>query len=204
MSAVARFIRRYSAASLAADALKWCRSPRLMHRLMEDARATREEAAFLREYPAALQNARKVLILSMADGSYSVKLECMLALGLLRRQWHVCVLTSNAYSHAKRLFASYGITDLVAFERLVWNPSIYRQFIAETARGAAGPMDFASVLQWTYGDAWIGPHILSSISRKTHSGAPDPSEPAVRAELLKQLPVALGFVHAAEHYLAEN
>ena len=61
-------------------------------------------------------------------------------------------------------------------------------------------MDFNAVKEWTYGDAWIGPQILAWVARKTFNGAPDPRDPAARAELLKQLPLAFAFVHAAERY----
>jgi len=200
MSAIARFLRRSPAAGLISDAVKWTRDPRTMRRLIADARATWDEAAFMRALPPAAPGARQALILSMSDWSYEIKVECMLALELRRRGWSVRILTSNVYSNARRIFAAYGLTDLVSFEKLVWDPKIYRQCEAEAARLAAGPTDFASVKEWSYRDAWIGPQILATISRKTFNGTPDPTDPAARAELLNQLPLAIGFVHAAERY----
>jgi hypothetical protein len=172
-----------------------------MRRLMADERATWDDVAFMRTLPPAAPGARQALVLSMTEWPYQVKIECMLATELRRRGWSVRVLTSNLYSGARRLFAAHGITGLVSFEKLVWDPDIYRQCVAEAARFAAGPTDFASVREWTYRDAWIGPQLLATVSRKTFSGTPDPREPAARAELLRQLPLALGLVHAAEYYL---
>jgi hypothetical protein len=200
MSVIARVLRRSPAAGLFGDAVKWTRAPRTMRRLMADARTTRDECAFMRTLPPAAPGARKALILSMSDWPYQVKIECMLALELRRRGWSVRALTSNVYSGAKRIFAAYGITDFVSFEKLVWDPKLYRRCVAEAARLAAGPTDFASVKEWTYRDAWIGPQILATVSRKTFNGTPDPTDPAARAELLRQLPLAIGFVHAAERY----
>lgn len=65
-------------------------------------------------------------------------------------------------------------------------------------------MSFQSVLAWTYRGAWIGPQLLSSVSRRRFDGAPDPADPEVRAALLHQLEVSLRFVHAAERDLREH
>jgi hypothetical protein len=200
MSAIARLLRRSPAAGLLGDIVKWTRDPRTMRRLMADARTAWSEAAFVRTLPASAPGARQALVLSMTDWPYQVKIECMLVTELRRRGWSVRILTSNVYSGARRIFAAYGITDLVSFEKLVWDPKTYRRCVAEAANRVAGPMDFNAVKEWTYGDAWIGPQILAWVARKTFNGAPDPRDPAARAELLKQLPLAFAFVHAAERY----
>jgi hypothetical protein len=200
MSAIARFLRRTPAAALIGDVAKWTRDPRTMRRLLADARATRAEVGFMRTVPAPLPGARQVLVLSMTDWPYQVKTECMLASALLLRGWSVRILTSHVYTIARRIFAAYGITDLVSFEKLVWDPKTYRKCLAEAARRAEGPLDFNAVKEWTYGDAWIGPQLLAWVARKTFNSAPDPREPGARDELLKQLPLACAFVHAAERY----
>jgi hypothetical protein len=204
MNAIARFLRRSPAAGLISDTVKWVRDPQAMRRLMADARATWDETAFLRALPPAGPGARRALILAMSDWPYEIKIEGMLASELRRRGWAVRVLTSNLYTAARRIYAAYGITDLVAFEKLVWNPTIYRRCQAEAARFATGPTDFASVKEWTYRDAWIGPQLLATVSRKTFNGTPDPTQPAAKAELLRQLPLAIGFVHAAEQYFDQQ
>jgi hypothetical protein len=196
------WLRRWPLAAPLADAVKWTRNPRLMRRMMDDARRTWADAAFVRTLPSRHVKAKRVLILSMVDTPYNVKLESMLALELRRRGWRVQVLTSRVYTYARRIFAAFGITDLIPFESLTSMARTRRAVMAETARRAREPMDFKSVLQWTYGEAWIGPHILSAVSRKTFSGAPDPRDPIVRTEILRQLPTLLGFVHAAEQFLA--
>jgi hypothetical protein len=200
MSAIAQFLRRTPAAAFIGDIAKWMRDPRTMRRLMADVRATRTEAAFMRTVPEPTAGARQALVLSMTDWPYQVKTECMLASALRLRGWSVRVLTSHLYTTARRIFSAYGITDLVSFEELVWDPKTYRKCLAEAARRAEGPLDFNSVKEWTYGDAWIGPQLLAWVARKTFNGAPDPREPGPRAELLKQLPLACAFVHAADRY----
>ncbi len=202
MSAIARFLRRTPAAPLIGDLAKWARDPRTMRRLTADARATAAEAEFLRAVSDAPVGGRRVLVLSMTDWPYQVKTECMLASALRLRGWSVRVLTSHLYTTARRIYAAYGITDLVSFEKLVWDPKTYRKCLAEAARRAEGPLDFNAVKEWTYGDAWIGPQLLAWVARKTFNGAPDTREPGPRAELLKQTPLACAFVHAAERYFA--
>jgi hypothetical protein len=202
MSAIARFLRRTPAAPLIGDVAKWVRDPPTMRRLMADVRATAAEADFLRAVPAAPVGGRQVLVLSMTDWPYQVKTECMLATALRLRGWSVRVLTSNLYTTARRIYAAYGITDLVSFERLAWDPKTFRKCLTEAARRAEGPLDFNAVKEWTYGDAWIGPQLLAWVARKSFNGAPDTREPGPRAELLKQTPLACAFVHAAERYFA--
>ena len=177
MSAIAQFLRRTPAAAFIGDIAKWMRDPRTMRRLMADVRATRTEAAFMRTVPEPTAGARQALVLSMTDWPYQVKTECMLASALRLRGWSVRVLTSHLYTTARRIFSAYGITDLVSFEQLVWDPKTYRKCLAEAARRAEGPLDFNSVKEWTYGDAWIGPQLLAWVARKTFNGAPDPREP---------------------------
>jgi hypothetical protein len=138
----------------------------------------------------------------MTNNAYGAKLECMQALALRRRGWRIAILTSSLYTRAKRIFRAYGINDLVGFETLVGNSDTRALAAAEVARRDLGPLDFQSVLEWTYRDAWLGPQLLSSVSRRRFEGAPDPRNPEVRDALLDQLAASVGFVHAAEKYLA--
>ena len=94
------------------------------------------------------------------------------------------------------------MTDFVAFERLVAAAPARADVTAEVERRAAAPMDFQSVIAWTYRDAWIGPQLLSSVSRRRFDGAPDPRDPEIRQALLDQLAQSVSFVRAAEDYLA--
>lgn len=201
MNSLVRVIRRSRAAGFVADIVKWLRNPRLMRRLLDDVRTTSREAAFIRSLSPPRRDGGSLLILSMSDSPYNAKLESALTVEFRRRGWRIQVLTSGIYTTACRIFAAFGITELVHFESLVWDPKTYRSAREEVARRAAEPMDFRSVMQWTYRDAWIGPQLLASASRSGFTGAPDPADPEVRAWLLRQLPVTVGFVHAAESYI---
>ena len=195
-------IRRTSLAGPLADVASVVRPPYSGLPLLMDVRETYQSTAFARRLPPPAPDAPLLLVLSMTNNTYTAKLECMQALALRRHGWRVKVLTSNIYSHAKRIYRAYGMTDFVAFERLVAAAPARADVTAEVERRAAAPMDFQSVIAWTYRDAWIGPQLLSSVSRRRFDGAPDPRDPEIRQALLDQLAQSVSFVRAAEDYLA--
>ncbi len=172
-------------------------------RLRGEVERTFVNMAFTRELPAPQPGGPTVLILSMTNNTYTAKLECMQALGLRRRGWRVKVLTSNIYTHAKRLYEAFGVVDFLAFENLVNIKGARAAAIAEAQRRSDKSMDFQAVMEWRYRDAWIGPQLLSSVSRRGFDGAPDPRKPEIRDAIIEQLKESVGFVHAAEKCLAE-
>jgi hypothetical protein len=203
MGRILEIVRRLPFAGLFADIANGAKHPQNELRLWKDARETRKSAAFARQLPPPVPDAPLVLVLSMTNTTYQAKLECMQLLALRRKGWRVRILTSNLYTYAKRIFRAYGIDDFVGFETLVGNDT--RAFAAaEVARRGSEPMDFQSVLEWMYRDAWVGPQLLSSVSRRRFEGAPDPREPEIRQALLDQLAQSVSFVHAAEDYLSES
>jgi hypothetical protein len=204
MGRVLEIIRRTPLAGPLADVASVLRAPHSGLRMWKDAQITYKSAAFVRRLPSPAPDAPLLLVLSMTNNTYTTKLECMQALALRRKGWRVEVLTSNLYSHAKRIYRAFGIADFVAFERLVAAAPARNEMVAEVKRRAAAPMDFQSVITWTYRDAWIGPQLLSSVSRRRFDGAPDPRDPEIRQALLDQLAQSVSFVHAAEDYLASS
>ena len=202
MRALREAVRRSPVAGPIADLATAIQNPALARRLLADARRTRTEMAFARELPPAKADAPLLLILSMTNAPYIAKQKAMFGLAMRRRGWRVRVLTSSLYTSARRAYAAFGIDDLLDFERLVHRRPVSDAIGAEVGRRAAAPMDFRSVMAWTYRDAWIGPQLLSSASRKRFEGAPDPRDPETRAAILDQLPTTLSFVHAAEDTLA--
>jgi hypothetical protein len=197
-------LRRTPLAGPLADVVSFVNDPRAYLLVISDYLASRKAATFLRTLPPPSVSAPNLLILSMTDSVYNAKVESMLALALRRRGWKVCVLTSNIYTRAKRIFRAFGITQFVAFEELVARAGGAAAARAEVRRRRNDPTDFQSVIEWVYGDAWIGPQLLSSISRRRFDGAPDPRDPETRRQLFDQLLQSVKFVHAAERYLDES
>lgn len=196
-------VRRSSLAAPAADLHGLFTRPTDTLRLWRDARETWREATFARELPPARSDAPTLLVLSMSNTPYNAKTEAMLGFAVRRRGWEVRVLTSRLYRNASRIFRSYGIHDYIDFEEIaVDGAAADGVILAEIEKRAAEQMDFQSVLAWTYRGAWIGPQLLSSVSRQHFDGAPDPRDPKVKAQLLKRLETSLRFVHAAETELS--
>ncbi|BBO04178.1 MULTISPECIES: hypothetical protein [Bradyrhizobium] len=197
-------IRRTPLAGPLADVVAFGAAPRRALQLLGDVRATAADAEFVRRFPRPTSNAPRLLILSMTNFSYNAKVEGMLALAMRRRGWQVQVVTSSLYTNAKRIFRAYGVTDFIDFEKLISETDVVSAGVAELNRRKNDPTDFQSVLEWTYRDAWIGPQLLSSISRRQFDGAPDPRDPAVREQLFNQLLQSVKFVCAAEQTFAQR
>jgi hypothetical protein len=75
---------------------------------------------------------------------------------------------------------------------------------AEAEALLAGDLDFQSVKAWSFAGSWIGPQILSTISRAQHQGAPDPRDPATRGEIAALLPGLLLRVLIASRVVVET
>jgi hypothetical protein len=202
MTAIVRLLRRSPFAGGLADLRERITNDNY-RRLRDDVDRTSASMAFVREIPSPGPGAPTLLVLSMTNNTYTAKLECMQALALRRRGWRVQVLTSSIYTHARRLYEAFGISDFLMFERLTGARDARAAAIVEAQHRGEMPMDFQSVMEWRYRDAWIGPQLLSSVSRRGFDGAPDPQRPEIRNAIIMQLKESVGFVHAAEKCLSE-
>lgn len=197
-------LRRSRLAPLLADAATFLRSPRIAHAINREIRRIADQAAFIRELPPPVSGAPRLLILSMTNHVYAATLESMLAVAFRARGWSVDVLTASVYTVAHRCFAAFGKHNLIPYETLLANHSFDQAAKDEVARRKNQPADFRAVLEWHYRDAWLGPQLLSSVSRGSFDGAPDPRDPTVFDAIIEKLAQSVRFVHAAEHYLSEN
>lgn len=147
----------------------------------------------------------KLLVLSVSRNVYQLKLEAVLAAGLMHRGWETTVFTSartNGIAH--RLFRAVGVTRFVYLDDLEVRADKKSAFESEAAHFLKSPLTLQSVKAWTYRNAWIGPQILSSVARENHLGSPDPTKPAVQAQIKKVLPEVLKRVAQAEQLLVEE
>ena len=203
MRALREAVRRSPVAGPIADLATAIQNPALARRLLADARRTRTEMAFARELPPAKADAPLLLILSMTNDLHRQARRHVRVLPCAGAAGACTCSRRRSILNARRIYGAFGINDLLDFEKLVHRrPVSDRVSAPRSTRRATNPMDFRSVMAWTYRDAWIGPQLLSSVSRSRFEGAPDPRDPAVRAAILEQLPTTLGFVHAAEDALS--
>jgi len=187
------------------DIARSLRDPATERLVQADLAQTIREVAWLR---AALRepavHAKRLLIVSLSDMTYQLKLEAMLGVGIKLHGWRPIVLTnSRTNTRAIRYFRAFGLGDLIYLEDYLTS-SVERQTAdREAAKLLTGDLSFQVVKDWTFGGSWIGPQILSTVSRSRHEGAPDPADPGTRTEIAKLLPDVLLRVLVANRVISD-
>jgi hypothetical protein len=172
------------------DLARSLRDPTTERIVQADLESTMGAVAWLRgAQPAPASRAPRLLILSLTDMVYQLKLEAMLGAALKLQGWRPIVLTnSRANTRARRYFRAFGITELIYLDDFPPAAGDRARCAKAAAALLAGPLSFQTVKSWTFAGSWIGPQILSTVSRSQHQGAPDPTDPATRAEIAAMLP----------------
>src|SRR5262249_44401492 len=155
-----------------------------------DLRETQRRLGWLRAAMKPLaETAPRLLVVSLSDMVYQLKLEAMLAAGLKLAGWRPIVLTNSpTNTRALRYFRAFGIDEFAFLDSFA--PTAAERAVAAegAARLLAGDLAFPAVKQWSFAQSWIGPIVLSTVSRNQHEGAPDPRDPATRTEIAALLP----------------
>ena len=182
------------------DLARSLRDPTSERIVQADLERTLRELAWLRDaLREPVPEAPRLLILSLTDMVYQLKLEAMLGAALKLRGWRPIVLTNaRTNTRALRYFRAFGITELIYLDDFPPDPSDRARCAEAAAEFISGPLSFQTVKAWTFAGSWIGPQILSTISRSQYEGAPDPSDPATRTEIAAMLPEVMLRVILAE------
>jgi len=153
---------------------------------------TRREMAFLRGVPAPVSGARRFLVISLSTFIYQIKLESILAAGMRAKGWRPVVLVSSRSSALPlRYFRAFGIDDFAYFQD--FEPTAEEATrCAERADGflSAG-LSCQTVKEWSFEGSWIGPQILSSLSRDAFRGSVGLEDATVREKVREALPDVL-------------
>lgn len=181
--------------------------------LVRDARRRRQELDVWRDYLAFRRRygrlfrevvdqpgrGRTVLIVSLSDRIYQVKLEGFLAKVLQARGYSPAILTDRGARWAHRYFRAYGIRRYYYLDDFAVDTS------EEAARAAseflAGPVNVQTFKALRFRGAEVGRYALASVSRTLYEGAVELDQPLVRAHLAEMLPRAMRNVLAAERLL---
>jgi hypothetical protein len=184
----------------AIDLARSLRDPATERLVKADLARTKAQLAWLREaMPHPDAGAKRLLIVSLSDMVYQLKLEAMLGAGLKLAGWRVIVLTnSRTNTRAAKYFDAFGIKDFVYLDEFTGTEVERARCAAEASALLAGDLSFQAVKAWTFRQSWIGPQILSTVSRSQFEGAPDPAHPATRAEIASLLPALLERALVAE------
>ncbi len=155
-------------------------------------RSVRDLEWLRRAMPSIAADAPRLLIVSLSDMVYQLKLEGMLAAAIRQRGWRPIVLTnSRSNTRAIRYFHAFGIDDFVFLSEFPPTREEKDRAHEAAVRLLQGDISFRTVKSWRFEQCWVGPQILSTVSRSRHEGAPDPREPHTRAEIEKLLPEIL-------------
>lgn len=189
---------------LLGDALHLMRHRVAAIAILRDLLETRRKAAFLRDFSPP-NNGRRLLVLSLNDDSiYRLKLEAMLAVALKLYGWQPCVVfDSRMRTQGRRYHQAFGIDDFVYLYdvQLSRHEERYCQELASALADSAH--DLKEVKSWRFMDSWIGPQIISTLSRLRFEAMPDFSSPEIRQLLSRLLPEVLKHVMRA-HKLIER
>lgn len=175
--------------------------PREQTAVWKDFYAMRRSMAFLRNHRSLAIRKKTVLIVLASDMAYEAKVLAMLGFGLRMQGFRVVVFMSRICLWARRYFNMFGIHEFVYWEEMELMYQDQQTIALGAQRFLSQPITFQSVKQWKYRNAWIGPQILSSISRRMMQGSPDVADPLVQRYFVELLPETLKMVHIAEQVL---
>jgi hypothetical protein len=191
--------KRTALVELAVDLRDHARRPGEQRDLWQDYLHTARTASFLREKSAASNGKRALLIAFGVAGQ--TKLECMLLAGLRHAGWSTAAFTSRATPWVRRYLNALGVAGHVLRQDFAPDPETEATCRREALDYLAGDLSFRAVKQWTYRGVRVGAPLLSNIQRRDRLGSPDPSDPAVAAELHQLLPRILSWVRLCERML---
>ena len=182
------------------DLVRGLRDPTTERVVNDDLARTVREVAWLREaQDAPAAQAPRLLILSLTDMVYQLKLEAMLGAALKLHGWRPIILTnSRTNTRALRYFRAFGLAELIYLDDFPPEAGDRARCAEAAAMLLAGELSFQAVKAWSFAGSWIGPQILSTVSRSQYQGAPDPADPATRAEIADLLPEIMMRVLLAE------
>lgn len=174
-----------------------------LSQIFSDLRITRRETAFLRSYEPPF-NGRTLMILAVDDSAiYRIKLEALLATGLRLTGWRPMVVFGNrSCILGRRYFKAFGIRDFIYLDHISLNADERRQCRLSAKDLMSGDLDLQTVKSWHFRESWIGPQIISTLSRLRFEGMPDLTSPVVRSLLATILPGILEHVLRAKKLMA--
>ena len=166
--------------------------------VLADYAATRRETAFFRQAEVH-PNSRTLAVFVLDDDMiYGLKQLAFVSQGLRLRGWTVqVVLRSRAMLVGVAYFRAFGIGHFVFLDdmRLTGEERAHCQAIAKQLLDQ--PLSLQRVKSWQFEGCWIGPQIISTLSRIRFEGMVDFSDPQVHLRLKEMLAPCLEHVLSA-------
>ena len=102
--------------------------------------------------PQPAVQAKRLLIVSLSDMIYQLKLEAMLGVGLKLHGWRPIVLTnSRTNTRAIRYFRAFGLGDLIYLEDYPTSSAVRQTADREASKLLAGDLSFQVGKDWSFG-----------------------------------------------------
>lgn len=202
---VVRFLRRTGLESLIRRVLRVVCNPRL---LILDRVVEADYRAFKKQYGAILSPGReladpdrRVLFLSFASYTAQLKAESFLAKVLQLYGVTPVMVTASWLKRALKYYRAFGIGDFAFFDRVQRQVppealDIIEEFFSQ-------PFSVQDVRNFHYKGTRLGAHMLRTLTRTTHKGFIDLSDPRVTNTLKAMMRQGMENVERAEALLDE-
>jgi len=184
--------------------LKLWRNRRYILRIAVDLLQTRRDTSFLRH--TSLAESRQVLNLFVVDDDsiYGLKLMAFISQALRLRGWHIqVVLRNRSMILGRAYFLAFGIRHFVYLEDQLLADEELALCRRKVQEFLDGPLSLQDIKSWIFEGCWIGPQIISTLSRIRFEGRVDFAHPEVLHRLKEILMPALEHVLRA-HKLIEK
>jgi hypothetical protein len=182
-------------------------------RAAADPKRTAQQAAVLRDLVGFRRSARAwrgarprrgpgeaVLVISLSDQVFQLKLECVMAKALQLEGFRPVVLTLRGARWAEPYFRAVGVEDFVYPDRLLSEERA--QAVERAAEEAlAGEPSVQSLKRLEFRGAKVGQQTLSSLSRRFLQGRISLDDPAVREAVPEVLEYSMRAVAIGEQLL---
>jgi len=166
---------------------------------------TRRAAGFLRR--ATIKPVGRTLNLYAVDDDsiYGLKLMAFISQALRLRGWHVqVVLRNRSMMLGRAYFRAFGIWRFVYMEDQHLDDVERVLCRRKSEEFLDKPLSLQAVKAWTFEGCWIGPQIISTLSRIRFEGSVDFTHPEVRRRLQEMLPPTLEHVLRARKLIEQQ
>lgn len=161
----------------------------------------RREARVMREARTQLSGSGTVLIVSLSEFVYQLKLEGVLGKALQLAGCRVVALTPHGWRWPERYFSAFGIDEFVHPEEVLLGADAEDEIEAAAREALSGETGVQALRRVVFHEAHVGEQTLSTLSRRFQQGRIALSDPPVRAALEEILRESMRSVVVAERVL---
>ena len=184
---------------------KLWRDRRHIRDIASDLLETHRATAFLRRAPVTGVGRTLNLYAVDDDSIYGLKLMAFVSQALRLRGWRIQVVLRNRSTMLGRLyFRAFGIRRFVYLEDHRLSAEERALCRRKAQEFLDGPLSLQGIKAWTFEGCWIGPQIISTLSRIRFEGSVDFTHLEVRRRLQEMLVQALEHVLRARKFIEQH